>query len=99
MAVALERHDALIAEVVAAHGGTLLKSKLEGDATVSVFARASDGVAAALALRGALDAEAWPDGARPAPPDGGAHRRGVRAGRRLLRTGAQPGRPPPGARG
>ena len=30
----------MIAEVVAAHGGTLLKSKLEGDATVSVFARA-----------------------------------------------------------
>ena len=63
MAIALERHDALIAEVVAAHGGTLLKSKLEGDATVSVFARASDGVAAALAVLGALDAEDWPSGA------------------------------------
>ena len=43
MASALERHDALVAEVVAAHGGTLLKSKLEGDATVSVFARATSG--------------------------------------------------------
>ena len=63
MAVALERHDALVAEVVTAHGGTLLKSKLEGDATVSVFARASDGVTAALALRGAVGAEEWPAGA------------------------------------
>ena len=38
MAKALERHDAIVGETVAAHGGTLLKSKLEGDATVSVFA-------------------------------------------------------------
>ena len=45
MAVALERHDALVAEIVRSHSGTLLKSKLEGDATVSVFARASDGAA------------------------------------------------------
>ena len=50
MAVALERHDAIVADIVGGHGGTLLKSKLEGDATVSVFARASDGAAAALAL-------------------------------------------------
>jgi class 3 adenylate cyclase/ketosteroid isomerase-like protein len=65
MAAALERHDALIGALVAAHGGTLLKSKLEGDATVSVFARASEGAAAALALLDAIDAEPWPEGARP----------------------------------
>ena len=65
MAAALERHDALVGEVVAAHGGTLLKSKLEGDATVSVFARATACAAAALALLDALDAEPWPEGAAP----------------------------------
>ncbi|HJR24240.1 MAG TPA: AAA family ATPase, partial [Acidimicrobiales bacterium] len=65
MAVALERHDALVAEVVSSHGGTLLKSKLEGDATVSVFGRASDGAAAALALQDAVVAEPWPEGAQP----------------------------------
>ena len=58
MAAALERHDAIVGEVVAAHGGTLLKSKLEGDATVSVFARATEGAAAALALLDALDCRA-----------------------------------------
>src|SRR4029079_13938 len=61
----IERHDALIAATVAAHGGTILKSKLEGDATVSVFARATEGAAAALALLDAIEAEPWPEGARP----------------------------------
>jgi DNA-binding SARP family transcriptional activator len=65
MSLAVERHDALVAEVVAAHGGTLLKAKLEGDATVSVFGRASDGAAAALALQDAVAATTWPAAARP----------------------------------
>jgi DNA-binding SARP family transcriptional activator len=65
MAAALERHDALAAEVVAAAGGTLLKSKLEGDATVSVFARATAGSLAAIALRAAIADEEWPAGAAP----------------------------------
>ena len=65
MAAALERHDALIAEVVEAHGGSLLKAKLEGDATVSVFGRASDGAAAALAVHDAVASTTWPEGARP----------------------------------
>ncbi len=65
MAVALERHDRIVTDVVTLHDGTLLKSKLEGDATVSVFARASDGAAAALALQDVLAAEPWPEGARP----------------------------------
>jgi hypothetical protein len=59
MAKALERHDAIVGEIVGAHGGTLLKSKLEGDATVSVFARATGAATAALALLDALAAEAW----------------------------------------
>ena len=65
MAAALERHDAIVGEVVAAHGGTLLKSKLEGDATVSVFARATEGAGAALALLDALGDEPWPAGNEP----------------------------------
>src|SRR5262249_19136617 len=65
MAVALERHDAMVGQIVAAHGGTLLKSKLEGDATVSVFARATEGALAALALIDACAHEPWPEAAEP----------------------------------
>ena len=65
MAAAVERHDAIVRTVAAAHRGTLLKSKLEGDATVSVFERATECAAAALALVEAIEAEAWPEGARP----------------------------------
>jgi DNA-binding SARP family transcriptional activator len=63
MAVALERHDHLVADTIASYGGTVLKAKLEGDATVSVFPRASEAARAALALRAALMDEAWPEGA------------------------------------
>jgi class 3 adenylate cyclase len=65
MDIALERHDHLVEEVVEASGGVLLKAKLEGDATVSVFPRASAGALAALALRDAIAVEPWPDGAAP----------------------------------
>jgi class 3 adenylate cyclase/tetratricopeptide (TPR) repeat protein len=65
MAAALERHDAIVAEVVSRSGGELLKSKLEGDATVSVFERATAGAAAALALRDAFAQQEWPDDAEP----------------------------------
>ena len=45
MAAALEHHDELIAcNSRDAHGGRLLKTKGEGDATVTVFRRASDAV-------------------------------------------------------
>jgi class 3 adenylate cyclase/tetratricopeptide (TPR) repeat protein len=63
MAVALERHDQLVAVTVGQYGGTVLKAKLEGDATVSVFIKASEAVGAALTLRRALMDEAWPEGA------------------------------------
>jgi class 3 adenylate cyclase/tetratricopeptide (TPR) repeat protein len=62
MGAALARHEALIAQAVGSHGGHLLQARGEGDSTLSVFARASDAVVAALALQGALVAEAWPDG-------------------------------------
>ena len=60
MAVALERHDELIAEVTARHGGRVLKAKGEGDSTLTVFRRASDGVEAAAELAPALAAQGWP---------------------------------------
>jgi DNA-binding SARP family transcriptional activator/tetratricopeptide (TPR) repeat protein len=55
----LERHDRLIARVVAERGGHLIKSKGEGDATLSVFRRATDAVAAAVDLDRAFEAEGW----------------------------------------
>lgn len=48
MASALAAHDALLAEIMAAHNGALLKAKGEGDATFSVFDDPADAVAAAL---------------------------------------------------
>ncbi|MEY2469768.1 MAG: hypothetical protein QOF21_2466, partial [Actinomycetota bacterium] len=47
MAGALAEHDATISAAVAAHGGTLLKTKGEGDSTVSVFDQPADALAAA----------------------------------------------------
>ncbi len=48
MASRLARHDLLLAEAVEAAGGRLLKARGEGDATFSVFTRASAGVIAAV---------------------------------------------------
>jgi class 3 adenylate cyclase len=62
MSTALARHEALISTVVTAHSGRLIKSRGEGDSTLSVFWRASDAMTAALALQQALDKEVWPDG-------------------------------------
>ena len=62
MGAALAQHQALIARVVAAHRGQPVKTQGEGDSTLSVFARASDAVAAALALQLALERRRWPDG-------------------------------------
>ena len=62
MADALERHDDLIGTSAAKHGGLLLKSKGEGDATLTVFPRASDAVACAVELQRALAATDWPGG-------------------------------------
>jgi DNA-binding SARP family transcriptional activator len=79
MAAALERHDRLASHLIAERGGHLIKSKGEGDATLSVFRRATDAVAAALELGRAFDAEPWPDGmtlrVRMAIHTGEAHER------------------------
>jgi class 3 adenylate cyclase/WD40 repeat protein len=63
MAESLVRHDTLIADVVEAHGGHLIKSMGEGDSTVSVFECAPQAVRAAIAATRALADEPWPDGA------------------------------------
>jgi DNA-binding SARP family transcriptional activator/predicted ATPase/class 3 adenylate cyclase len=76
---ALARHDALVEQAVSDGGGLLLKSKGEGDATVSVFPRASSALATAVELQGALRSEGWPKSAvlrvRMALHTGEAHER------------------------
>jgi predicted ATPase/DNA-binding SARP family transcriptional activator len=62
MAKALVRHEDVIRDIVEANDGRLLKSRGEGDATLSVFARATDAARAAVALQRRLDREAWPRG-------------------------------------
>jgi class 3 adenylate cyclase len=62
MSTALARHETLISTVVTAHSGRLIKSRGEGDSTLSVLRRASDAMTAALVLQQALDDEVWPDG-------------------------------------
>jgi predicted ATPase/DNA-binding SARP family transcriptional activator len=80
MAAGLELHDRLIGDRVGAHAGWLLKAKGEGDATLSVFRRASDAVACAVELQSALLGAAWPGGlelrVRIALHSGEAHERG-----------------------
>jgi predicted ATPase/class 3 adenylate cyclase/DNA-binding CsgD family transcriptional regulator len=61
---ALARHGAIVADAIAANGGRLLRARGEGDSTFSVFALASDAVAAAYAAQVDIEAEAWPPGAR-----------------------------------
>jgi class 3 adenylate cyclase len=60
MGLALSRHDELIEQLAAEHGGTLVRPRGEGDSRFAVFARASDGVAAAYAIHYALHTEPWP---------------------------------------
>jgi class 3 adenylate cyclase/DNA-binding SARP family transcriptional activator len=61
MAAALERHDALVAAAVARAGGHLIKARGEGDATFSVFQRATDAVNAASEIQRSVGDERWPD--------------------------------------
>src|SRR5260370_7059043 len=64
MRPALARHDALITEIVHRQGGTVIRSRGEGDSLFAVFARATDAVAAAAAAQRQLHAERW---ATPTP--------------------------------
>src|SRR5918999_6400693 len=80
MAAALELHDELVAHTAEEHGGRMLKTKGEGDSTLTVFPRASDAVAGAVEVHEALAATAWPGGlglrVRIAVHTGEAHERG-----------------------
>jgi len=80
MAAALELHDELVARSAEEHAGRVLKTKGEGDSTLTVFRRASDAVAGAVAVHDALAATAWPGGlelrVRIAVHTGEAHERG-----------------------
>jgi class 3 adenylate cyclase/tetratricopeptide (TPR) repeat protein len=64
MAVALPRHDALIAAAVERNRGLVLKSRGEGDSTFCVFHEPGTAAAAAVEAQRALAAEAWPARAR-----------------------------------
>jgi class 3 adenylate cyclase len=55
------RHDDLMHDAVAAYGGTMLKTRGEGDNTFFVFSQATDALAAALSAQRALRSEAWPE--------------------------------------
>ena len=59
MAASLALHDELIARCAENHRGRLLKTKGEGDSTVTVFPRASDALECAAALRESLAAVTW----------------------------------------
>ena len=56
---AMARHDVLVEGAVAAHGGTVVRPRGEGDSRFAVFARPSGAVAAALAVQRSLQAEDW----------------------------------------
>jgi predicted ATPase/class 3 adenylate cyclase len=60
MARAVARHDAIIGREVARAGGTLVRSKGEGDSTFSVFDHPAEAVVAAMAIQTAVDTEQWP---------------------------------------
>jgi DNA-binding SARP family transcriptional activator len=57
----LEEHDRLVVDTVTGSGGHTIKSKGEGDSTLSVFARATDAMAAAISVQAAIDRVGWPD--------------------------------------
>ncbi len=57
MPAALARHDAILRQAIAAHGGVVFKTV--GDGCHAVFARAPDALAATLAAQRTLHAEAW----------------------------------------
>jgi class 3 adenylate cyclase/tetratricopeptide (TPR) repeat protein len=62
MASVIARHHEIVADCVEAHDGRQPRSQGEGDSTLSVFARPTDAVAAALAIQRALRAEPWAEG-------------------------------------
>jgi TolB-like protein/class 3 adenylate cyclase/Tfp pilus assembly protein PilF len=62
MQTALARHDALLREVIEAHGGHLVKTT--GDGALGAFESATDALNTAVAAQKAVSAERWPDPVR-----------------------------------
>ena len=62
MEVALERHDRLLADVIAEHGGVVVASRGEGDSFFALFPSAVSAVEAAGDCQLRLGREAWPTG-------------------------------------
>ena len=62
MASVIARHHEIVADCVEARDGRQPRSQGEGDSTLSVFARPTDAVAAALAVQRALQVEPWAEG-------------------------------------
>src|SRR5262249_29171444 len=60
MRAALTQHDAVVESLAEQHHGCVVRPRGEGDSRFCVFARATDAVAAALAIQRALHAEPWP---------------------------------------
>ena len=58
MGAALKAHDAILRDAIETHSGSVLKSM--GDGMLGVFARAIDGIAAALGAQRALGEQSWP---------------------------------------
>ncbi len=85
MDAALGRHDDIVAKAVTAHGGNLLKARGEGDSTFSVFAAGYRCRARRVRGAGCVARRAVANQPRLRRPLGGAHWRGGRARRRLLR--------------
>ena len=54
MRQALVQHDALLGRILGERGGRVLTERGEGDSVFALFGTASDAVAAALDLQGAL---------------------------------------------
>jgi predicted ATPase/class 3 adenylate cyclase len=63
MEVALERHNRLVTEVIAGHGGVVVTSRGEGDSFFAAFPSAAAAVEAAGACQLALHGDDWPTGA------------------------------------
>ncbi|HVE91519.1 MAG TPA: adenylate/guanylate cyclase domain-containing protein [Actinomycetota bacterium] len=59
-AKALEEHDRICAEIVARHGGEVIKPRGEGDSIFAVFSQSRPALAAAVDLQLALHSHDWP---------------------------------------
>lgn len=71
MQAALARHDSLLRNIIAAHGGHVFKTT--GDGLHAAFAHASDSVAASLACQQAVVRETWTGLPRPLTVRMGLH--------------------------